>query len=105
MTGLEKAEARYGEQFRRLCELEPQLLVLRDEAASYREEKRDDEFCANAVWHGYYGEVGIKPRLVELVGWGRMDGAEELRTQDAYDAAYSCIYEQLPSCGPRCGCL
>lgn len=34
----------------------------------------------------------IKPEITALVGWGRLDGARELRGQDAYDVVYSALF-------------
>lgn len=60
------------------------------------------DFCANAVWYGYFGRLGIKERLLGLVGWEARDPA--LRTEAAYDVAYDAIYEALPDCRGRCAC-
>lgn len=59
----------------------------------------DPHFCANEVW-----AREIKPRLVELVGWGSNSPYAVLRTSRAYEVAYSWLYEQLPPCRD-CLCL
>jgi hypothetical protein len=46
-----------------------------------------DSWCAELYFLQH-----IKPQLVALVGWGRVDGAPELRTGDAYDIAYSALF-------------
>jgi hypothetical protein len=46
-------------------------------------------YCANAARYRTF-----KPQLVELVGWGRWGGPDELRTC----AAYERLYDLLPTC-------
>ena len=92
--------------FSELCELEPKLKGLADEAKNTRDPGTGDAFCANAIWYGYFGRQGIKPRLLKLVGWERrIAGPAELRTEQAYDIAYDTIYNLLPSCRGQCGCM
>ena len=61
------------------------------------------KFCANAVWYGYSGHRGIKPRLETLVGWFAENKA--LTDNHTYDVAYQTIYDALPSCGSKCSCM
>lgn len=91
--------------FRELCDLEPKLKELADEAAALRDTGTGKAFCANAIWYGYFGHLGLKPRLTALVGWERHRGPNELCTVDAYDVAYDAIYNMLPDCRGECGCL
>lgn len=91
--------------FDRLCELEPKLKSLADEASATRDDGTKEAFCANAIWYGYFGHPGIKPRLLLLVGWERPDGPDELLTTEAYDVAYDTIYNMLPDCRGECGCF
>jgi hypothetical protein len=57
-----------------LCEIEPRLQQLADEAERFADETVDDgNVCASAKWYGYggYEATGIKERLVQLVGHER----------------------------------
>lgn len=58
----------------------------------------DVDFCASAVWYGYgkYENLGLKPRLVTLVGHDAND--DRLRSRQAYDVGYHTIYDALPDC-------
>ena len=87
-----------------LTALEPRLLALLQEAEAIKDDKRKPSFCANAHWYGYGGHPGIKPRLLELVGWARPYGSAELRGTRAYDVAYETIYDALPDCRGDCSC-
>jgi hypothetical protein len=91
--------------FDQLCELEPRLRQLAREAKSVRDDGTAKAFCANAAWYGYFGNPGIKPRLLLLVGFERPNGPDELRTTEAYDVAYDAIYNMLPDCRGECGCM
>jgi hypothetical protein len=95
-------EAKKMGPFLELVKVEPGLGRLFEEAGSYRETK-SNVFCANAVWYGYPGHRGIKPRLLELVGWRRR-GDDRLGTCEAYDIAYHTIYQALPDCRGECEC-
>lgn len=105
----------------RLVDLEPELAQLEREVRAYR---RMDQLkrqllalpvelppdvvrwatttCANAIWYGYGGYVGIKPRLRTLVGWYARHPA--LRSREAYDLAYRRLYDGLPGCR-NCSCI
>jgi hypothetical protein len=83
----------WPEEFAEQVKLEPRLADLWHEAKTYR---ATDGFCANAVWHGYDGNPGIKARLEELVGEEAKKA--KLRTSKAYDLAYDVIYDALPDC-------
>lgn len=84
----------------RLVRLEPRLLGLLDEAR-WVDPGDDTHFCANAVWFGYHGWRGLKPRLFGIVGWDAENPA--LCACRDYDIAYHTIYDALPSCR-QCGC-
>lgn len=71
--------------------LEPSLADLFAEATQTEDD--GEYFCANMVWYRT-----MKPRLCDLVGWGRKRGPYSLTTSDAYDLAYDKIYDQLPNC-------
>ncbi len=81
---------------------EPRLADLR--VAAERVRDVDASFCANAVWYGYGGHLGLKPRLLRLVGWGAQNRDPVLRSCDAYDVAYQTLYDLLPDCR-GCGCV
>lgn len=90
-----------------MIRIEPQLAELLNDARAVR--STGDDFCANDVWYGYgpvveAGLAGLKARLCSLVGFGR-DGDGYLGTPEAYDLAYQTIYNALPNCGSRCGCM
>lgn len=80
-----------------LCQLEPRLLELEKRCRSYKR-KRGEPFCANAVWYGHGKHTGIKPVLVQLVGWGAKSAPAPLPTEEAYDLAYEYLYALLPDC-------
>ena len=83
--------------FADLVEMEPELGKLLDEAKSHHQ-NTPDHFCANAVWYGYAGWPGLKPRVAKLVGTeARLQGTI-LNTHLAYDIAYDTISDALPDC-------
>lgn len=83
--------------WRKLVDLEPRLLELAKRALEADATRED--FCANAVWHGYGGHRGLKPPLAELVGWGAAIYAPPLlKTSRAYDVAYETGCQALPDC-------
>ncbi len=86
-----------------LVEREPRLADLRVAAERVRD-AGDGSFCANAAWYGYGGHLGLKPRLVRLVGWGSNHPDPALRTSAAYDVVYQTLYDLLPDCR-GCGCV
>src|SRR5262245_55248317 len=82
-----------------LVELEPELgTLLREVEVVAKLLPPGARFCANACWYGYHGHRGIKPRLTELVGWGRPKGhgPKVLGTPRAYSIAYDRLYQALP---------
>jgi len=91
--------------FESLCALEPELQKLADELAGIRDDGTQEYFCANEIWYGQNRHPGIKPRLCRLVGWDRPRGPEELRNHRAYEIATNALYDLLPGCRGRCGCL
>lgn len=91
-----------------LVTLEPILQWLMDDATAYRKSHGNKKTrCANSRWYGYgdWEGLGLKARLVELVG----NESElrivkpPLRSSYAYDLAYDSIYRSLPHCR-NCGC-
>ncbi len=86
-----------------LVEREPRLADLRIAAERIRP-AADAPFCANEHWYGYGGHLGLKPRLIRLVGWGAQSHDPVLRSCDAYDLAYETLYDLLPDCR-GCGCV
>lgn len=50
-------------------------------------------FCRVIVWQREF-----KPRLMRLVGWGRVEDPEWLQTPAAYQTAYRAVFEALPPC-------
>ena len=70
--------------------IEPKLLTLFEKASSY---KAKENFCTNKIW---YGPDGLRQKLSRLVGFGACK--RQLRTSQAYDLAYTKIYNALPDC-------
>lgn len=84
-----------------LIALEPRLAALYRKAAAIKDNGEAEEFCANSHWYGYFGEPGLKPHLLALVGFERLrrpDDAKILYSSAAYDVAYQHIYSALPDC-------
>ncbi len=96
-------ESRPTPTFAELESPEPVLSALLVEAKSH--DGRDPRFCANAVWYGYNGHPGLKPRLLTVVGWERLDGRHDVLSRpETYDVAYETIYAALPDCRDCNGC-
>lgn len=87
-----------------LTEAEPRLLELYRAVSAVKDDGTEPAFCANDLW---YGEDGFKDRMAALVGWGREEEgaapADFLTTEEAYDLAYTTLYDLLPPCR-NCGC-
>lgn len=83
--------------FSQLCELEPRLLALFNEAKSIKDNRRKPSFCANRIWYAW---GGLRERMTPLVGYAvkRRGGDPRLATSRAYDIAYHTIYDALPDC-------
>ncbi len=79
----------------RLIDIEPQLLVLYNAAKAV--DGSAEHFCANRIWYDRF-----RNQLYPLVGWEC--GNPEIATPEAWDLAYSTIYEALPPCRD-CLCL
>ena len=86
--------------FEELCELEPGLLLLAEEARQYKDDPSRPWFCANEAWY----INGLKRWLIQLVGWDSKHPDPAVHTEAAYEAAYGAIYGLLPNCR-NCGCL
>ncbi len=80
-----------------LVRAEPRLAVLRSDVEQITAGD-GQRFCANAVWYGYHGEPGIKPKLVRLVGFRAESTDPAIRSSEAYDVAYQTLYALLPDC-------
>ncbi len=90
--------------FADLVAMEPKLGQLLREARRIRDTGEDEVFCANAIWFGWHGGPGFKPRLSRLVGW-YSGQAGILATAMSYDVAFEAIYNALPVCRGNCSCL
>ena len=119
-----------GITFDELCELEPGLKKLYRFAGMIGR-RRGRPFCANALWYEWFKPEleqlvgwGRKPsrggkiKVVSFAEFIKMDFKNEdrskpnpancckdprLKTPEAYDIAYSTIYDRLPDCrGCRC---
>lgn len=77
-------------EFMRICELEPRLWALYQEAVSL---EPGPDFCALEAW---YKPGGFKERLKKLVGWEAEN--LDLVSEDAYAIAYETISAALPDC-------
>lgn len=76
---------------------EPGLARLEKRIRAERKHRRDPSYCANQAWI-----FEFKPELVKLVGWRAQK--PQLRTSEAYDAAYDALYRLLPDCR-NCACI
>lgn len=85
--------------FDELVRREPALAELLREVRAVSS-KDDRYYCANAVWYGYgqYRRSGLKPRLLQLVGWCARKDDPILRSEKASDLAYHTICNALPDC-------
>lgn len=103
LSAIESIIERFTAPFRELCEIEPELMDLFQEAQAHQPV---DRFCANAAWYGYAGFKGrgLKTRLTQLVGIYGEDIDSRLRNSKAWDIAYDAIYEALPDCQKGCAC-
>ncbi|RZU29054.1 hypothetical protein [Edaphobacter modestus] len=84
--------------FQQICDLEPRVQALFDEAKAVHDDPAAESFCANTVWH----RSGFKKRVSALAGFDATH--PQLQTNEAYDTAYQTIYLALPNCR-NCGCL
>jgi hypothetical protein len=90
--------------FERMCELEPRLKALLQEA-QMEKHRRNPNFCRNELWYAVpreYGYVGLKFLLQQFVD--SFSSHEELRDFAAYDVAYHTIHDALPPCNHEGGC-
>jgi hypothetical protein len=87
-----------------MIKIEPALQRLFNEAAAVKDDKRKRGFCANAHWYGYGSRtgLGLKPRMMQLVGWHASD--PRLRSPQAYVEACDHVYSALPNCR-NCNCM
>lgn len=95
-----------GITWEEIVRIEPRLEQLAEEARAYKQATRykRKNVCANDRWYGYgpWRGRGLRPMLVQLVGW--CSPTPELQTREAYDVAYQYIYSLLPDCR-NCRCL
>lgn len=86
--------------FADLVALEPRLGSLEAEIKAIRRPD-EGEVCANELWY----RDGYKRRMSALVGWYRVGPRHDvLVTPEAYELAYSHLYNLLPDCRD-CGCM
>jgi hypothetical protein len=89
--------------WRDLARREPRLMDLLERVQAVRD-PGGAEFCANAIWFGFIGWSGYKPRIGRLVGWTAEQDDPLLRSAAAYELAYTTLYRVLPPCrNCRCG--
>lgn len=75
-----------------LIELEPKLEALRKQIQLVDDSKPN--VCATEIWLKHF-----KPRMVQLVGWERIEGPAVLKTEEAYRLAYHVLFHQtMPDC-------
>ena len=65
--------------FKKLCKLEPELERLHRLAGMIRDDGNGKYFCANEVWYSLF-----KPKLYELVGWGREEAKQRRKREREY---------------------
>jgi hypothetical protein len=73
----------------RICELEPCLLDLFNEAVKVRRNRRGTRYNIDNIWYDSF-----KPRMSDLVGMGAV-GEGIIKSSEAYDIAYFKIYNAL----------
>lgn len=71
-----------------LCKLEPRLASLCEEARAIRRNRPNKFYQPDNDWYN-----SLKPRMSNLVGLGVKD--KVLSTSEAYDIAYTMIYDTL----------
>lgn len=76
--------------FEEICTLEPELRRLHNTAKMIGR-RRGKNFCANRIWYDMF-----KPRLVTLVGWGRVASLPESLDDILDDDAVTCSMPALP---------
>lgn len=88
--------------FQRLSKREPRLMDLLQATLKLDETPRPR--CGNALWYGYNGHPGIKPKLRKLVGFEMTTRDAVLSTMHAYDVAYQFLVDLVPGCDGECAC-
>ena len=88
-----------------LIAIEPKLKTLQDQLSLIKDSDTQAYFCANDVWYGYKGKSNSKAILVDLVGFDAVNRDKDpyLYTAEAYNTAYSELYNSLPNCR-GCSC-
>lgn len=76
--------------FEEICTLEPELRRLHNMAKMIGR-RRGKSFCANRLWYDV-----LKPRLVTLVGWGRVASLPESLDDIMDDDIMTCSAPTLP---------
>ena len=79
--------------FQKLLSLEPRLEVIYEEALSCDSRL---SFCANRVWYGRDEDIGLRGRIIELVGYSAINPL--LRSSANYDIVYQTCWNVLPVC-------
>ena len=78
--------------FKECTSLEPKLLELEKYIKKHPFVTGESiDYCVNELWYGH-----IKPQLINLVGW--WCGNPALRSESAYDACYTHLYDLFPDC-------
>lgn len=81
--------------FNRMMEIEPELSIPEHFVNTIRRKRRPKTFCAIEFWLDR-----VKPLIVAKVGYYAEKAA--LQNSDAYDVAYSYLWELMPGCGSEC---
>ncbi len=78
------------------------LLELEADVASIKDDPTMPSFCANMTW--FRDLKAFNKRIANIVGWYSSPfEVEQVRTQWAYNTAFSHLYELLPDCR-NCWC-
>lgn len=94
--------------WQKLCRFEPGLRNLEKRCYRIKDNAHGlENFCANALWYGYSEDSSIRSQLSEMVGWSARRGRRYplLKTSEAYDYVYEKLYNILPDCNHRGGCV
>jgi hypothetical protein len=101
---LNDEDARGALDWQEMVRLEPALGDLLAEVEAIKDDGSRPSFCRDALYvPGDPGEVGLKRRITELVGWSSRNRGSPLGTSEAYDIALRVIIGALPPCR-HCGC-
>jgi hypothetical protein len=97
-------DVRLALDWQEMVRLEPALGDLLAEVKAIKDDGSRPSFCRDALYlPAHPGEVGLKCRITELVGWSSRNRGSLLGTSEAYDIALRVIIGALPPCR-NCGC-